>query len=448
MDRILRDGELENHEIYFASYDQLNDPMENYKNIIWIGGKSLWTNFFKHYLLCLDSLIIINLLSKDNDTLAEKDINPFLTYSELPTDLYRERMDRIYNRFFEYDDIQLFIDFLSDFNEGISKNNLSILLNVIHKYAIKVVLEENEIPPVKIAEHKYDIKQFLKSYAELARNDKSKLEIFKIIFKSEISNLEINTALIFKEHINQKWVFPQVNYVDSYLNRIELLLYPEWYTACFMESASGMINWSHYSDGHRGVCLIYDVATAENTNDKFLSLELVYSISNSGVTKKFTKMNFEKVNYVNRLNNINFFDHLGNVSGRSLSNDWYKDVEKIDRDNYDLFSNRNNWREEYWKKNNEIFCSKIYHWEYEKEYRLILCPIAYSYENEEDRKIKYDFSQLHGLILGMKTNIDDKIEIIKRMKKLSNDYNRNDFKLYQAFYDFDNQIVKYYEIRY
>ena len=37
--------ELERKTIYFASPDQLNDPMEGFRDIMWSGDKIVWTNF-------------------------------------------------------------------------------------------------------------------------------------------------------------------------------------------------------------------------------------------------------------------------------------------------------------------------------------------------------------------------------------------------------------------
>ena len=39
--------ELENQEIYFAPPEELNDPMEGFKNIIFNGDLIVWNNFFK-----------------------------------------------------------------------------------------------------------------------------------------------------------------------------------------------------------------------------------------------------------------------------------------------------------------------------------------------------------------------------------------------------------------
>ena len=42
--------ELEKQTIYFASPEELNDPMEGLRDIVWDGDKIVWTNFFKHYV--------------------------------------------------------------------------------------------------------------------------------------------------------------------------------------------------------------------------------------------------------------------------------------------------------------------------------------------------------------------------------------------------------------
>ena len=54
IDRLLGEyQELEKETIYFASPDQLNDPMEGYRDIVWRGDEIVWTNLFTHYAYCL-----------------------------------------------------------------------------------------------------------------------------------------------------------------------------------------------------------------------------------------------------------------------------------------------------------------------------------------------------------------------------------------------------------
>ncbi len=46
-------NELEQQVIYFASPDQLNDPMEGFRDIFWHGDQIVWASLFKHYVYCL-----------------------------------------------------------------------------------------------------------------------------------------------------------------------------------------------------------------------------------------------------------------------------------------------------------------------------------------------------------------------------------------------------------
>ena len=56
----LLDGfnELENQEIFFASPEELNDPMEGFLSIYWQGDRIVWRNIFKYYLYNLSKLIL------------------------------------------------------------------------------------------------------------------------------------------------------------------------------------------------------------------------------------------------------------------------------------------------------------------------------------------------------------------------------------------------------
>lgn len=51
LDRALG-GELENQQIYFAKPEQLNDPAEGFRDIIWKGDAVLLENLFRHYIQC------------------------------------------------------------------------------------------------------------------------------------------------------------------------------------------------------------------------------------------------------------------------------------------------------------------------------------------------------------------------------------------------------------
>jgi hypothetical protein len=70
--------ELENDEIYFAGFEDLNDPMEGFLDYYWKGDDILWINFFKNYILCLDHVITLaHLITEKDNPLSEHDIQVF-----------------------------------------------------------------------------------------------------------------------------------------------------------------------------------------------------------------------------------------------------------------------------------------------------------------------------------------------------------------------------------
>lgn len=97
--------ELERQEIYFASYDELNDPLEGAADIFWHGDIIVWKSFFRHYLLCLDKRFIQAQLYKpeDYDEFFKTRIDVFITeecYINRMSEVGKERWIKIKERFF------------------------------------------------------------------------------------------------------------------------------------------------------------------------------------------------------------------------------------------------------------------------------------------------------------------------------------------------------------
>lgn len=72
--------ELQNQEIYFSAPEQLNDPVEGFKDIFWTGDAVVWKNFLNHYLLCLEQICVSFLLSGTEDKITGADIPVFKNY--------------------------------------------------------------------------------------------------------------------------------------------------------------------------------------------------------------------------------------------------------------------------------------------------------------------------------------------------------------------------------
>lgn len=88
---------------------------------------------------------------------------------------------------------------------------------------------------------------------------------------------------------------------------------------------------------------------------------------------------------------------------------------------------------------------KLKDWDYEKEYRLILNGMNCNY-GVEQRKLKYEFNDLEGIVFGINTSEQHKLEIIKIVEAKCRTNNRNDFKFYQAYYSSRNGKIELKEM--
>ena len=91
----------------------------------------------------------------------------------------------------------------------------------------------------------------------------------------------------------------------------------------------------------------------------------------------------------------------------------------------------------------DIYCEKFYRktadWCYEQEYRIFLADKFYRYDNKFMRSLKYDLDALKGIIFGLRTTLDDKLELIQKLVRLRKSV--RDFEFYQAEFDDETQII-------
>jgi hypothetical protein len=95
LSRLLDKNELLNQEIFFASPDSLNDPMEGFRDIFWQGDVIVWQNLFRHYLLCLEWAYSIVVLGEESEPLSWKNI-PFSNVHDVSfTQQYATRIEQL-----------------------------------------------------------------------------------------------------------------------------------------------------------------------------------------------------------------------------------------------------------------------------------------------------------------------------------------------------------------
>ena len=82
--------ELEIKEIYFAEPSELNDPMEGFRDIFWMGDHIVWNNLFRHYIYCLHTTCVISRFIGNTAELRPQHI-PIM--SDVPQDWTQKAVD-------------------------------------------------------------------------------------------------------------------------------------------------------------------------------------------------------------------------------------------------------------------------------------------------------------------------------------------------------------------
>jgi hypothetical protein len=224
------------------------------------------------------------------------------------------------------------------------------------------------------------------------------------------------------------------DFPNEYLNKLEELIYPEWYTACFMSDCSNASVWGHYGDNHQGVCLKFK-STLVNEQPS-LNLNCIVGWGSQGAISGIRGHQFYKVNYAKEHVEVDFFKSLGRLPIPDLKNYWYGNKKgEISKCAEEVIAPSNEkWREKYWERFYQGVTTKAEDWRYENEYRLMVTGFFHDYSETSSRKLRYDFNDLDGVIFGIKTKPADKLKIMNIIGEKCRKEGRKEFNFYQAFY--------------
>lgn len=440
--------ELENQEIYFASPSELNDPMEGLSDIYWLGDKIVWINFFKHYLFCLNRIALLAYVQ------CEKDIN----YSDIPIRGKLEReteflmssnlMDRINARFFKLKFTRKLINYLSSTSIPIRRSQLISILNICQLYALHVITSE------------YKTRKFIKTSLFENITSAPLFSLFTLISDFERIEDSPDTELVFSmlshyfEDISTQYksqwndninnhefnnkIFLLTEFTTAYVNKLEELIFPNWYSASFVSTCDNLSLWGHYGDGHKGVCLKFK--TLNQGNNFYIDINSIQPLVD------LRPMQFYKIHYCNDLVSIDFFRSIANskMNKMQLLHFWYQNQQGEMSKCAEHFINRE--AEYQWSTQCQVaflqsITTKLKDWEYENEYRLVLNASIVDYEQVESRKLNYNFSDLEAVIFGVRTSEKDKSRIIKIIRDKCQKEKRYDFEFYQAYYSISSKQI-------
>lgn len=460
----LLDGyhELENQEIYFASPSELNDPMEGLLNVFWQGDRIAWKNLLRHYLKCLTRACALWCVYGEEHPLEWGQIpilDPSLpTEDPMPAMLLDKQIDvEFFSR-----DADEFIDALAARTTPVRRDELRSYIQALHPLAVTTIFSCYEragltqASVVKPELHEALKGSFVKAKelvdaakAALTLPDRSE-DALAAIFAA-VSNSNSQLALINRYNgdvdptpRNKFFVF--FAFSDEYVDRLEKLLYPEWYTACFMSDCRNSSLWAHYGANHSGVCLQFKAPI--NSGRPSLALERLNSISMDGPHRGIATHEFMPVEYTGVHVGVDFFRSLGRLPIPVLNKNWYfNEMGERSICAADLFDKEEVWRKGYWNAFKGGVTTKLKDWEREQEHRLILHSQIIDFSDRMTRKAKYNFDSLDGIIFGMKTPMDKKVEMCKIIEAKCRAAKRADFKFYQAYFSPSQGTIEHAEMR-
>lgn len=453
--------ELERQQIYFAAPDELNDPLEGYRDVFWRGDSILFSNLFRHYILCLQSTVLDYLVFQETTPIDPKKIPVRSPYSSATTEAMRNLQDGLVSWFFSNELIGKYSDALAQRKHPIRASEIATHLRNIHGAAFVSVVDHlhnnnllaktSEVEAMRTASNRMLLNSIetLNSLNHSSSRFNENEELGETLFSShnrvtdQINLVDLSRNSISNEQKNRLLI--QIFFPELYLREIDQLTYHNWYTASFMRNHRNSAAWGHYGDSHRGVCLKFKVDRRDG-ND-FIKLRGIRGWGAEGPIRSFADQPFHKVNYQADPIEVDFFKSLGAIPIPVISKEWYHDF----RGNRSTHTDGNldfseEYRAEYHEKFIRFATTKSIDWQYEDEHRLVLRSFIFDLSDPKDRLLEYEFSCLDGIIFGIKTSTEDKLSIMKLIELKCRDHGRQDFNFYQAYYCTKNRSIENYKM--
>ena len=460
-------GELEQQTIYFASPEQLNDPMEGFRDIVWRGDKVVWTNLFKHYLYCLHRAYIDIKIFGDQFPFEAGRIPVLGRWDEPLTPQLGDLFDEIWKSFCEGHSLSALIDKIATMRHHVRYNELLFYLDNVHLAALnsiqEVHVDHGLSPETERPQGSGEVIMSVltgSDFFELIPQAEAKVKKFSEAMFSIVYQMSVERRLGFKYNLrnaragtfesNRQLLL--VDFPTIYVERLEKLLWPQWYTACFTRGYHDSSLWAKYGDDHRGVCLIFEAA--ETDDARSLSLKQVtgsssYHQGGSRDHWNFAPMTFRDVSYSDKPGEIDFFRNIGMLPLKAIMDLWYTDdlgntsecSSHIDSD-MDIEP----WRKRHWDDYERDISIKSRSWEHEQECRLILHGLLEDALDDHRRTLTYDFESLKGIIFGIRTTDDDKIKVVESVHNKCLENGRSDFQFFQAYYSHEHGDIRKHAI--
>ena len=450
MDALLRKHkELERHQIFLARSNELNDPMEGYKDVVWQGDAVLWENLLRHYVLALLTVNMQCVLMGNDGAFEEPRIPAALTQDDLPTDAFRVLYNDACHDFFNRPGPSSLCARLTALRNPLRREGIRFVLSLIHAEAFAAVtsllvargLINSEA--AKVLPKSTALDAVFKPFTDESQVPNVDLETIALIANRTREDLALR-SLFERENTGanaaaRKAMFLAFTFPDRYVHGVvEGLVYPEWRTACFSKTCTNASSWAAYAQEHTGAALVFR-PRVEN-GQPYLPLTGVIGTS-GGVGQPSRKIRgpikggLAAVTYSNRPPEVDFFQSLGTLPRPKLERAWHCNREGTRSPVIDAaLKDDTAWRAAYWASFNRIATTKLEDWKHEEEYRIVLSDFLGLHAQSADALVEYDFSCLVGVVFGLRTGEHDKLEVMKLIAADCARTGRKDFEFHHVLY--------------
>lgn len=448
LDRALK--ELEEQKIYFTPFDELNDPMEGLKDLFWQGDAIAWKNLFRHYASCYVLARFHALISTDEEHLT-LDLLPFHdpSHEEMPEGV-KDVISKVLDEFLALSGLTKFFDDLSARISPVRRDELFFYLQGLHSWVdassgrvfIELGLQpkspETKLQPPTSQEAALSNVLGMPALLNSLGSDAVALDALTAVTAQTWRQMDLINSLNFHQ-LPQKRRFLHVFFPSEYVNHLDTLIYRRWHCACFSEDVINSSMWGTYGDDHTGIALKFKASEVSG----HWTLPLLRPADSYPGSKPVTSnIRFEKVQYGERPVPTDFFSSLGTLPFSALKK-WQFDANGKPSSTSIAMRDEESWRTQYWKNLMLIATSKLTDWQHEPEHRLIITPSASDMPTVESRLFEYKFDDLDGVVFGIKTPMEKKMEVVHLVRRKCAPTKRRDFKFYQAHYDSQSGSIMY-----
>jgi len=192
--------ELDKQEIYFSSIDELNDPMEGYKDLFWSGDEIVWRALLKHYVFCLlDTTCHTLLMGPEFDAKYVGSI-ALCAPESLPDAPIKNIYKRVSAKFLANPAVEAFLSVVVSRKDPIRRNELTHYLRALHPLILAPIISDLHseglwpgfIPPPQIQQETAcrNATQFFEAVANLRPEEPHHASFSEAMFSATESTFE------------------------------------------------------------------------------------------------------------------------------------------------------------------------------------------------------------------------------------------------------------------